>query len=386
MTDYRPYRKNRLFCPGPTPVTLDSQLAIFNQSLYHRTQDFYTIFSGCREQMSKLFGSREHPLILSSSGTGAMEAAVVNLTDVGDEVLCLNGGKFGARWAQLCDAYQCKTHELKFSWGEQVPLERLEEILKANRNIKAVFFQANETSTGTSFRVEEITKMINQHTNALTVLDGISALGVEQISMDQWNVDCILTGSQKGLGIPPGLSFICLQKRLWEQISHRPKFYFDLKKEKEQQDKGQSAFTPAISHILMLKSSLQQMNAIGLEKIYESHLKVAKAVRGAFEEMGLNLFAKRYPSPGLTAVNIPENIDGKLLINSLREKYGMTFAGGQENYKGKILRFAHLGYFDPGDIAAGLIAIETELSLLGHSCSKGCGARVFWQIYHDLSL
>ena len=378
----------RIFSPGPTPVPLQTLMASLDENPYHRTEEFYSIFKNCRKLLSLIMRSKSEPLILSSSGTGAMETAVVNLTHIGDEVLTLNGGKFGERWGKICRAYECRTHEIKFPWGQAPTQELIIEQLLAHPNIKVIFFQYLETSTGVLYPIKELISVIKNHSDAIVVVDAVSAFIADEIKMDEWGIDVLITGSQKGLGLPPGLSFINFSEKTTKNFSSRPKFYFDAKREIEGQYNGQSSFTPATHLILMLQENLEKISRVGLSQINLRHSITAEAVRYAFKQMGLQLFVdEAFSSNAVTSILLPKSLDGAKLVKSLQSKFGMYFAGGQDDYTGKLLRFAHLGWFDAGDIASGLLALEYEINNLGYKLNKNvCGAKEFWSRYIENSL
>jgi aspartate aminotransferase-like enzyme len=368
-----PFVKPRLFCPGPTPVPLEISAAALQTNVYHRTDAFRQIVLDCRRMLQPFFGSADAPLILSSSGTGALESALVNLTDVGDKILVINGGKFGERWEKLGQAYQCKVVSYTIPWGTAPDADVLKKHLKDNPDCKAVFLQANETSTGVAYPVKELAAAIRSVSDAFIVVDAVSSLVAQLIEMDHWSLDAVVAGSQKGFGIPPGLSFVSLSKRGWTRISKRPKFYFDLAKEKSGQDKGETAWTPATTLILSLKPALQALSAVGPNGCDEYHALMAKACRNAAEAIGLPLLAQSHPSQALTAVRLPDSLDGSALVKICREKYGAIFAGGQDQLKGKIIRIAHLGLVDHLDLIAAISAFEMGLHNLGYSHALGSG-------------
>lgn len=368
-----PFVKPRLFCPGPTPVPLEISTAALQTNVYHRTDAFRQIVLDCRKMLQPFFGSAEAPLILSSSGTGALEAAFVNLTEVGDKILVINGGKFGERWEKLGQAYQCRLITYSIPWGTAPELEVVKQHLRDNPDCKAVFFQANETSTGVAFPVKELAAAVRSVSNALIVVDAISSLVAQVIAMDDWSIDAVVSGSQKGFGIPPGLAFISLSKRAWTQLSKRPKFYFDLAKERTGQEKGETAWTPATTLILSLKPALEILSAVGPEGCDAYHARMAKACRNAAEAIGLPLLAQSHPSQALTAVRLPDNLDGSALVKLCRERYGAIFAGGQDQLKGKIIRIAHLGLVDQLDLISAIAAFEMGLHNLGYSHALGSG-------------
>lgn len=365
--------KDRLYCPGPTPVPQASAIAALQTSVYHRTDLFREKFLHARNLLKPYFASEEAPLILTSSGTGAMEAALVNLTQAGDKVLCLNGGKFGERWGKLANAYGCQTLIYDFPWGESPSLDKLHDLLISHSDIKAVFFQANETSTGVAYPVREIASLIKANSQALIVVDAISALVAHHIPMDEIPIDCLLTGSQKGFGIPPGLAFIALSNRGWSALSKRPRFYFDLKKEREGQAKGETAWTPATTLVESLIPSLELLSQQGPRACEAHHALLAQACRAAAEAMGLKLFSKSHHSQALTAIELPQNFDGSKLLKYCRARFGTVFAGGQDHLKGKIIRLAHLGVVDELDLIGGIAALEMGLHKMGHSFALGQG-------------
>jgi aspartate aminotransferase-like enzyme len=372
MDDYV-FVKDRLYCPGPTPVPQAAAIAALQTNVYHRTDLFREKFLTARKLLQGFFDSSEAPLILTSSGTGAMEAALVNLTNPKERVLVLNGGKFGERWGKMASAYQCEVISLDFAWGEAPSQTEISKILSANPDIKAVFFQANETSTGVAYPVREIVQTIKAQSQALIIVDAISALVAHHLPMNEIGIDCLLTGSQKGFGIPPGLAFIALSDRAWKNLSKRPKFYFDLKKEREGQAKGETAWTPATTLVESLLVSLEMLAKIGPKACEAHHRRLAIACQKAAGALGLKLFSKSNHSHALTAIELPSNIDGSKLLKYCRARFGTVFAGGQDHIKGKIIRLAHLGIVDELDLIGGIAALEMGLQKLGHTSKLGVG-------------
>ncbi len=369
-----PFSKNRLFCPGPTPVPLDVGMAALNSNIYHRTDAFRDIIIQCRKLLTPFFNTEVEPLLLTSSGTGALESALVNLTDVKDKVLVINGGKFGERWEKMALSYQCEVLTYQIPWGTSPDLDTLRKLILDAGPLKAVFFQANETSTGVAYPVEEIAKVIREsRPEALIVVDAVSGLIAHKMDMLNWGIDCVVSGSQKGFGIPPGLSFIALSPRAWNSLSKRPKFYFDLKKEKQGQDSGETSWTPATTLILSLKNALEQLTILGPEGCELHHRQLAIACRAAIHSMGLKLFPSSHPSQALTAATLPPNLDGTAVVRYCRETYGAIFAGGQDQLKGKIIRISHLGMVDQLDLLSGISALEMGLTKLGHQHTLGSG-------------
>lgn len=374
-----PFTTDRIFCPGPTPVPKAALVAGTETSIYHRTDEFYRIFLRATELLQPVFGSRNRPIILTSSGSGAMEAAVTNLTAAGDEVVAVDGGKFGERWRKLAQAYGCKTEVVPVEWGHAPTAEQILAAIKRQAKTKAVFFQANETSTGVYYPVEELVRAIRKEYDGLVVVDCISSLGAHAMKMDEWQIDCVVAGSQKGFGIPAGLAFIALSDKAWGQISNRPRFYFDLQKERKGQAEGRSAYTPANSLIMSLVAALEVMHQTGLDVMLAHHQHLAEAARAAVQGMGLKLFPTGPCSNALTAVTLPPSVDGSKLGKRLRQRFGTFFAGGQDQLKGKIMRIAHLGFVSRFDLIDALAAFEFGLAEEGHAFDLGSGVKAAMQ-------
>lgn len=372
--NHEPFITERLFCPGPTPVPLSAHLAAMASSVYHRSEDFYKIFRESRDGLKPLFGVAESPLILTCSGTGAMEAAVVNFTAEDDEVLVINAGKFGERWEKLTAKYRCRLNVLTVEWGQVPTLDAIEGALQGKKGLKAVFFQANETSTGVQLPVAEICSVVHRLCpDALVVVDAISSLVAHVMDMKKWGVDVVVAGSQKGFGIPPGLAFVGWSPKAWGQLSSRPRFYFDLKKEKAEQDKGSGAWTTATTLVQALHQALMRINSIGVAEVATDHERRARAVQAAAKALQLGLFAKSGASHALTAIEVPPGIDGLALLGVLRKQYGFIFAGGQDRVAGKIIRFSHLGFMDRFDVLSGIAALEFALKSSGFPAPLGTG-------------
>lgn len=372
-----PFAKERLFCPGPTPVPLTTTMAAMRTSVYHRTEEFYSQLSRCRELLAPFTGSKNLPLILTCSGTGAMEAAVTNLTARGDDVVVVDGGKFGERWKNIAEAFGCKVRVFSFPWGEAPDVKKLATFAAENKNCRAVFFQANETSTGVHYPVAEITAALRQALpQTLIVVDAISSLVAHEMKMDEWGIDCLVSASQKGFGVPPGLAFVTLSARANDQLAPRDAFYLNLKKERDNQAKGQSAYTPAISLVLSLLASLELLSQAGPAGCAAHHRRLALACRKAVEAIGLTLFPKSHPSQALTAAEVPTACFNAGLMAKLRER-GYVFAGGQDQLKNKIIRIAHLGFVDEYELLGAIGAFETALALTGHRHDLGVGAHTF---------
>jgi aspartate aminotransferase-like enzyme len=381
-----PFIVEKLYCPGPTPVPLSVQIAGIESSVYHRSEGFYQIFNECRRLLVPFFGSQEFPIILTCSGSGAMEAAVVNLTAPGDEVAVVVGGKFGQRWEKLCKAYQCHTEILKVTPGSAPTTDDVVRLASRLKRPKAIFIQANETSTGVFYPIENIAGAIRSDArfkDTLIVVDAVSALCAHPIMMQSWGLDCVVAGSQKGFGVPPGLAFIALSPRAQQSFSNRPRFYFDLAREIKGQAVGQSAWTPASTIVQCLHAALGQLHQIGVQKVFEHHATLARATHAAVSAMGLELLAKQNPSHALTAIKVPDGIDCKALLSTLRLRFGSIFAGGQDELEGKIIRLAHLGFVDRFHLLSGIAALEFTLAELGGHKSLGSGVTAAMQVMHS---
>lgn len=366
--------KSYLLAPGPTPVPARVLLAMAQPLIHHRTPQFSRIFAEAKEGLKWLFQTEQDVLLLASSGTGAMEAAVTNLFSPGEEVLVVNGGKFGERWAKIASRYSLQVHELRVEWGRAVEVAEVERALDAHPQIRGVLLQASETSTTVVHPVAEVARLTRAR-DTLLVVDGITAVGVYDLPMDRLGIDVLVTGSQKALMLPPGLAFIALSERAWQrcQSARVPRFYFDLVKERENLAKDTTAWTPAISLIVGLREALQMLREEGLERAFARQARQAEATRAAAGALGLKLVAPEHPSPAVTGIYVPPGVDGGKLVAYLRDKMGMTFAGGQDQFKGKIVRIAHLGYIDTFDTIMAVGALEMALRKFGYQVELGRG-------------
>jgi len=367
-------QKKYLLAPGPTPVPPEALLAMAMPIIHHRAPDFLPILDSAKKGLQWLYQTKNDVLILCSTGTGGMEGSVTNFLSPGDDVLVINGGKFGERWTKICQAYGMKVEELIVEWGYAVKAEQVEAALKKNPRIKAVFVQANETSTGVYHDVKSLATVVKK-TDALFVVDAISALVAHDIKADEWGIDVMIGGSQKGVMLPPGLAFVSVSDKAWKMAdtAKTPKFYFNFKKERENLAKNQTNFTSAVTLIIGLNSCIKMLQDEGLETIFARHDRLARATRAAAAALGLKLFPKESPSNALTAIEAPTGVDGQAIYKDLRVKYGITGAGGQDKLKGKIFRIAHLGYADTFDVITAVAGIEMVLKGLGHPVKLGTG-------------
>lgn len=375
-------QKRYLLAPGPTPIPPEVLGAMALPILHHRAPEFAKLFGSVREELKWLFQTKNDVLVLVSTGTGAMEASVTNILSPGDKALVVNGGKFGERWMKICQAYGVKVEEIKVEWGYAVDPARVEAALKNDPSIKAVYIQASETSTGVAHNTRAIAEIVRRYDDTILVVDAITGLGVFDLRTDEWGLDIVIAGSQKALMLPPGLAFMSLSEKAWRLAdkSKNQRFYFNLKKERDNQQKNQTAFTAAVSLIVGLKEVLRILKEEGLEKVFSRHRLLADATRKSMLGMGLSLFPKESPSDALTAVNAPEGFDGQAIYKTLREKYGITAAGGQDHLKGKIFRIAHLGYADTFDVIIAASAVEMVLKGMGYPVKLGSGVGMAQEI------
>ncbi|MDD4980306.1 MAG: alanine--glyoxylate aminotransferase family protein [Candidatus Omnitrophica bacterium] len=375
-------RKNYLLTPGPTPLPPQVCQAMAQPIIHHRTPQFQAILKEATEGLKYVYQTKGDVFILASSGTGAMEAAIINLLSPGDSAITVEGGKFGERWTEICRAYGINCDVIKVEWGKAVTPDEIDKRLKANPKIKAVFTTLCETSTGVATDIAAIGEVVKD-TEAVLVIDAISGLGAIDLQTDSWFCDVVVSGSQKGLMLPPGLGFISVSPKAWKLIeaSKSPKYYFDLKEAKKALDKTDTPFTPAITLIIALCESLKMLKEDGLEKVFSRHKKMADATRSAMKALGLELFAPLAASDVVTAVKAPQGIDGEKMVKAMRDTYGVTIAGGQAELKGKVFRIAHMGFIEESDIIAGIACLEKVLHQMGYKFALGSGVKAAEEIF-----
>jgi aspartate aminotransferase-like enzyme len=357
-------RKTRLFTPGPTPLLPAAQFAMAAADIHHRTPEFRALYLKVLAQLKIFVGTQNDVLLLSSSGTGAMEAAVSNLTSPGDKVLVLTAGKFGERWVGLAKAFGCEVDVVTAPYGETFDLEVVKAAIKPEH--KAVYLQATETSTAVRHDVESIAKLVKE-TDALLIVDGITGLGTTHFDVDGWGIDVLIGGSQKAVMIPPGLAYLSVSEKAWAAMekSKNPRYYFDLRKERKNAVKGESAYTPAVALIAGLGAALDYIagQAGGdLEKgriaLIDNAQVNAEATRAGLVTLGFTLFAPTAPAAAATAVAVPEGMNSSDVVKALKTRFSLVIANGQGEMQGKIFRVAHLGFFDFLDTIAFLGAME----------------------------
>ncbi|MBI5788394.1 MAG: alanine--glyoxylate aminotransferase family protein [Candidatus Schekmanbacteria bacterium] len=373
-------QKRYLLTPGPTPLPPEVVRSQAQPIIHHRTEEFEQIFAVVRQDLKYVFQTNQDVLILASSGTGAMEAAVTNLHSAEDDVLVISGGKFGQRWGQIASCYGLKPTVIEVEWGQAVDPAKVAQALAQNPQIKTVFCTYSETSTGALIDVKALAA-ITSKTDTLLVVDSITATGVVPLPMDEWGVDVVISGSQKAFMLPPGLGFITLSKRAWKrtETAKLPSFYFNLTKERKNQVTNQTAYTPAITLIIALKEALELIRKEGLDKVFTRHQRLANATIAGVKALGLELFAAACPSLAVTAVKAPANIDAGKIVKAMK-KYGVTIAGGQDHLKGKIFRVSHLGYVDTFDVIIGISALEMALKEAGYAFEMGSGVKAAQEV------
>jgi aspartate aminotransferase-like enzyme len=373
--------KMYLMTPGPTPVAPETQLAMAQPIIHHRSPQFMDIMAEVREGLKYLFQTEQEVLTFTATGTGAMEGAVANTLSAGDTALVVDGGKFGERWTELCQVYGVRVNRLPVEWGRAVDPKEVAKNLDADPDIKAVFVQANETSTGVQHPVKELAEVTRSRPGTILVVDAISALGGYELPMDEWGIDVLVAGSQKAMMLPPGLAFAALSGKAWEFVkqSTLPKYYFDFTKQLKSQGKNQTPYTSPVSLILGLQEVLGKIRKHGLEKIYAHNRRLSTATKAAMAALGLQLYSKDYPSVVLTAVQAPAGIDGQKVVSKLREQ-GVWIAGGQAQAKGKIFRIAHMGFIDTVDLLGTIGGLEMVLRELGYQFEPGAGLKAAQEI------
>jgi len=372
-------QKKYLMTPGPTPVPTEVLLAQARPMIHHRTPEFNTVVQNCVEGLKYVCQTElSDVLIFASSGTGGMESSIVNCFCAGDEILVCYNGKFGQRMGLISKAYGLEVTLLEYGWQEVVNAADIAAHLKAHPDTRGVVVTQSETSSGVLNDVEAIGAIVREYPDCVLIVDSITGIGAVECKTDEWGLDVVMTGSQKGLMLPPGLAAVTVSPKAWRayERSTLPKFYFDWKKYQKSLEADTTPFTPAVSLMIGLDQSLKLMREEGLENIIARHARLAEATRKGVEALGLELFA---PAAGrgnaVTPVWVPEGIDGKELVKIMKNKHGVTVAGGQDDYVGRIFRVGHLGYFGDFDIITALAALEMALSELGYSFEPGSGIK-----------
>ncbi len=374
--------KIRLFTPGPVEIPARVLRALSQVPPHHRTDVFREVLKHVTEDLKWLHGTAGEVFILSASGTGAMEAAVVNLVGPTDKALVPIAGKFGERWANILKAYGVPHETIAFEWGTAIDPAAVARALEKDPAIKAVFTTHSETSTGTVHDLEAIATLTRPR-NVLLVVDGITSVGVHPLPQDAWGVDCVVSGSQKGMMIPPGIGTVSLAPWAAGAIEGKklPRFYWDLTKARKSAPLGETPFTPPVSLVLALQESLAMMREEGLEALHARHRRIAHALWAGSKALGFRLFSSS-PAHSVTSLLPPEGVDASAIVKRLRTEHGIYVAGGQDHLKGKIFRIGHMGAYDMGDVHVILGALEECVAALGHPAAEGvavAAARNAWQ-------
>jgi aspartate aminotransferase-like enzyme len=366
-------RKRRLMTPGPTQVPEEARLALARQVTHHRTPEFRRLVAEVLAGLKYVFQTQNDVLILTSSGTGAMEAAVSSVVPRGGKAIVLESGKFSERWRKICEAFGIVVVRHEVPWGRPFDARDVARLLAEHPDAVAVYGTLSESSTGVGHDIEAIGRVV-QPTDALLVVDGISGTGVMECRTDAWGIDILVVGSQKALMLPPGLSFLAVSANAWRQIESIPRqaFYFDLAAYRRSLAECDTPFTPAAPLVAALAENLKAIRAVGMEVIWARAAMLGRATRAGVEAIGLRIFATR-PADGLTAVCMPDGVDGAAFLKRLEGRFGVKLAGGQGPFKGRVFRIAHMGVLDELDILGTLAAIELVLAEMGQSVKLGSG-------------
>lgn len=371
------FEKQVLRIPGPVPIPPSVNLAMSKPMIGHRSPEMKELINRIQPGLKNVFGTKEDVIILAASGTAALETAAVNLCQAGDEVLVAVTGAFGERFADICDTFGFQTHRLEVNWGDAVEPGQVRDMLTKHRGIKAVFFTYCETSTGVLNPIKELAETVKAHSDALVIADGVSCIGGVEANLDHWDVDLYVTGSQKAMMLPPGLSFLAASEKAWKAIESNtaPRFYLDLKKYRKKLEDRSTPFTPAVSLLFGLEEILKLMHTEGLPNIFSRHRLMRDMTRAAFKALEIPLLAgDEHASPTVTAVR-PEHADAEEIRSTLSKMFNLRVAGGPKHLKGKIFRIGHLGYCTPLDVLEYIAAAEVAFKQTGAAIELGNGVR-----------
>ena len=366
-------RKPRLMTPGPAMVPEDVLLELARPVIHHRSNEFKQVLTSVAAGLKEVFQTKNDVLILTASGTGAMEAAVVNAVPKGGKALVLNAGHFAARWVNLCKAFGISCVTVETEWGQPVDPDHVDSALKQHPDTACVFGTLSETSTGTGHPIEAIGRIVAK-TPALLAIDGISGVGAMECRTDEWGIDLLCVGSQKALMIPPGLAFVAVSPKAWAKIDafDSPSYYFNLKAARKKMKEFDTPYTPAHTLIQALGVALERIKQEGIENVWERHRQMSEACQAGVVALGLELFSSR-PAEGLTAFRVPDGLKDGQIRGKLSERFGISTVGGQDKLKGKIIRIGHMGYTDEIDVIGTLAALEMVLAELGFDVEPGRG-------------
>jgi aspartate aminotransferase-like enzyme len=376
--------KERLFTPGPTPLLMEAQARTLTAAhVHHRTEAFRKIMMETLVLLKYYFDTQNDVLVLASSGTGAMEGAVTNLVSPGERILVGTAGKFGERWLGLAQAYGIEAVKVESPYGRPVNVEAMKGTLASDGPFRAVYIQATETSTGVMNDVRALGEAVKDCPDTALVVDAVTGLGTMDLRIQEWGLDLVIGGSQKAVMIPPGLAFVSVSEKGWGLMAKAklPRFYFDLAKERKNQVKGETAYTPATTLIISLHAALEYIRKIGRENLIANAALLAEAARAAAQALGLKLFAESSPANAVTAICAPAGMDSGAIVKELRTHFGAIIANGQGTMKGQIFRLAHLGYYDMADLFALFAALEIVLRKLGQKVELGSAVRAAQEVY-----
>jgi aspartate aminotransferase-like enzyme len=384
-------RKGRLFTPGPTQLLPTAQLAMAAATMHHRTAEFRALYTRVLADLKIFVGTKNDVVMFTASGTGAMEAAVSNLTSPGDKVLVVTAGKFGERWEGLAKAYGCQVESVRAPYGHTVTPHQVREKLKPEHRV--LYMQGTESSTGVRHDVEGMARVL-RGSDTLLVVDAITGLGTTHFDVDGWGIDVIIGGSQKSVMIPPGLAYSAVSDRAWQRMetAKNPRYYFDLRKERKNGAKGESAYTPSTALVAALAAALDYVReqgggdlADGRELLINNAETAAAMTRAAAKALGLKLFSVDSPGAALTAVAPPAGVDSSDIVKAFRNHFGAVIANGQGEMKGQLFRIAHLGYYDYLDTIAAIGALEQVLAEMGQRVELGAGLKAAQEVYAQSS-
>jgi serine---pyruvate transaminase len=368
-------KRNLLLSPGPSKVPDELLEVLGRPIIHHRTPQFQTVLKEVFQGLKDVLMTQNDVFLFASSGTGAMEAAVCNLLSPNDKAITVEAGKFGERWTELCKAYGSQAQAIQVPWGQSVSPRHIKEALDKDPTIKAVFITLCETSTATTPDVKAIGEIVKK-TQAVLVVDAVSGLGSQELRTDEWAVDVVCSGSHKGLMLPPGVAFVSVSSKAMKlaESTRNIRYYFDFRKAKKAMDKTDTPFTPAISLVIAVNESIKMIKARGLENVWQYYAKMARAVHAAAQALKLKILADAScASNAVTAICLPENIDGEKFVKTIRDVHGITMAGGQGDLKGRVVRIAHMGAVDEYDLLAGISVIEKVLHQMGYHFELGVG-------------
>jgi serine---pyruvate transaminase len=375
--------KRYLLTPGPTPVPPEVLAAMSQPVVHHRSPDFRPVYDRTLTRLKEVFRTECDVLLFGSAGTGAMESAVANLCSPGERVLVVSAGHFGERWRAIASSYGAAVEMLEYAWGEVPSADDLTARLAGLGGAKAVFLTHSETSTGVVCDLQALAAAASEH-GALSVVDAVSSLGAVPVETDAWGLDVVLSGSQKALMTPPGLAMVSASERAWAARGDSPRFYFDWERTRKAQGALDAPFTPPVSIVAGLDVALSLLLDVGLDAVFDRHVRLGRACREGAKAMGLELFSPDEDrSAVVTAIRAPEGIDATELVLALRDRFGITIANGQGPLKGKIFRIGHIGYFDVFDITTALAAVELVLADLGADIERGVAVTRALEAYDE---